>query len=117
MKSSFSFILGIREILRVATWLENPYWQYFCGETYLQTEFPIDPSSLTQWRKRIGEEGVELLLSLTIVAAKQAGLIKKTSVDKVIVDTTVMPKAIAQPTDSNPKLTLGKTALCNAYKS
>ena len=85
----------------VTTWLENPYWQYFCGETYLQTEFPIDPSSLTRWRKRIGEEGVELLLSLTIEAARQAGLIKKSSVDKVIVDTTVMPKAIAHPTDSN----------------
>ena len=43
----------------VNTWVENPYWQFFCGETYLQTELPIDPSSLTRWRKRIGEEGVE----------------------------------------------------------
>ena len=84
----------------VNTWLENPYWQYFCGETYLQTEFPIDPSSLTRWRKRIGTEGVELLLALTIDAAHTAGLIKKSSLDKVIVDTTVMPKAIAHPTDS-----------------
>jgi IS5 family transposase len=32
----------------VNTWVENPYWQYFCGETYLQTELPIDPSSLTR---------------------------------------------------------------------
>jgi IS5 family transposase len=84
----------------VATWLENPYWQFFCGETYLQTELPIDPSSLTRWRKRIGEEGVEVLLQATIEAARAAGLIKKSSVDKVIVDTTVMPKAIAHPTDS-----------------
>lgn len=84
----------------VATWLENPYWQYFCGETYLQTELPIDPSSLTRWRKRIGEEGVETLLAVTIDAARAAGLIQKSSVDKVIVDTTVMPKAIAHPTDS-----------------
>ena len=84
----------------VTTWLENPYWQYFCGETYLQTELPIDSSSLTRWRKRIGTEGVELLLALTIEAAHMAGLIKKSSLDKVIVDTTVMPKAIAHPTDS-----------------
>lgn len=84
----------------VATWLENPYWQYFCGETYLQTELPIDSSSLTRWRKRIGEEGVEVLLAVTIDAARAAGLIKKSSLDKVIVDTTVMPKAIAHPTDS-----------------
>jgi IS5 family transposase len=84
----------------VNTWLENPYWQFFTGETYLQTELPIDPSSLTRWRQRIGEEGVELLLAVTIEAARAAGLIKRNSLDKVIVDTTVMPKAIAHPTDS-----------------
>jgi transposase, IS5 family len=84
----------------VATWLENPYWQYFTGEDHLQTELPIDPSSLTRWRKRIGEEGVETLLMASIQAARAAGLIKKSSLDKVIVDTTVMPKAIAHPTDS-----------------
>jgi IS5 family transposase len=84
----------------VNTWLENPYWQYFCGETYLQTELPIDPSSLTRWRRRIGEEGVETLLAVTIEAARAAGLIKKSSAETVIVDTTVMPKALAHPTDS-----------------
>lgn len=84
----------------VATWLENPYWQYFCGESTLQTELPIDPSSLTRWRKRIGEEGVEILLAVTIEAARAAGLIKKASLNRVIVDTTVMPKAIAYPRDS-----------------
>ena len=84
----------------VNTWVENPYWQYFCGEVYLQTEAPIDPSSLTRWRKRIGEEGVETLLMLTIEAARRGGFVKACSVERVIVDTTVMPKAIAHPTDS-----------------
>lgn len=65
----------------VNTWLENPYWQYFCGEQYLQTELPINPSSLTRWRKRIGEEGVETLLTVTIEAARAAGLIRKNSVE------------------------------------
>src|SRR5580765_3728240 len=55
----------------VNTWVENPYWQFFCGEVYLQTEAPIDPSSLTRWRKRIGEEGVETLLMATIEAARR----------------------------------------------
>jgi IS5 family transposase len=72
----------------VATWLENPYWQCFCGETYLQTELPIDPSSLSRWRKRIGEEGVELLLAVTIEAARAAGLIRKSSLDYVSHDLT-----------------------------
>lgn len=84
----------------VNTWVENPYWQFFCGETYLQTEAPIDPSSLTRWRKRIGEEGVETLLAASIEAARRGGVIQKASVQQVIVDTTVMPKAIAHPTDS-----------------
>lgn len=84
----------------VNTWVENPYWRYFCGEIYLQTQAPIDPSSLTRWRKRIGEEGVETLLMATIDAARRGGVIKAASVDRVIVDTTVMPKAVAYPTDS-----------------
>lgn len=84
----------------VNTWIENPYWQHFTGEVYLQTQAPIDPSSLTRWRKRIGEEGVETLLMASIEAARRGGVIKATSVQRVIVDTTVMPKAIAHPTDS-----------------
>ncbi len=84
----------------VNTWVENPYWQYFTGETYLQTQAPIDPSSLTRWRKRIGEEGVETMLMATIDAGRRIGLLRATSTDRVIVDTTVMPKAIAHPTDS-----------------
>ncbi len=84
----------------VNTWIENPYFQYFTGETYFQTELPIDPSSLTRWRQRIGEEGVETMLAATIDAARRIGFVKAGSVDKVIVDTTVMPKAVAHPTDS-----------------
>jgi len=82
------------------TWVENPYWQHFCGTDYFQHEPPIDPSSLTRWRKRIGEEGVEQLLVGTIEAAQKGKIVKRKSFDKVIVDTTVMEKAVAYPTDS-----------------
>ena len=81
-------------------WVENPYWQVFTGETFLQTAPPINPSSLTRWRKRLGEAGIEELLAETIEAAKRAGVIKATSMKRVIVDTTVMEKAVAHPTDS-----------------
>jgi IS5 family transposase len=84
----------------VNTWVENPYWQHFTGETHLQTKAPIDPSSLTRWRRRIGEAGVETLLKVTIEAAHRGGFVKKTSFERVIVDSTVMLKAIAHPTDS-----------------
>ena len=81
-------------------WVENPYWQVFTGETYLQTEPPIDPSSLTRWRQRLGEAGIEELLAATVAAAKDGGLLLTASLKTVIVDTTVAPKAVAHPTDS-----------------
>jgi IS5 family transposase len=84
----------------VNTWIENPYFQYFTGETTFKTALPIDPSSLTRWRQRIGEEGMETMLMVTIEAVRRAELVKASSVDKVIVDTTVIPGAIAYPTDS-----------------
>jgi len=84
----------------VARWAENPYWQHFCGETFFQHRLPLDPSSLTRWRKRIGEEGVEWLLTQTIEAAKRAGVVKGNDLKRVTVDTTVMEKNIAHPTDA-----------------
>ena len=44
----------------VATWVENPYWQYFCGEQYFCHESPIDPSLMTGFRKRIGQAGLRI---------------------------------------------------------
>ena len=82
----------------MARWAENPYWQHFCGETFFQHRQPIDPSSLTRWRNRIGEEGVEWLLTETIEAGKRSGAVKGSDLKRVTVDTTVMEKNIAHPT-------------------
>ena len=84
----------------VARWVENPYHQHLTGETFFQHRLPIDPSSLTRWRGRIGEEGVEWLLTQTIRAAQRSGAIDEDSIRRVAVDTTVMEKNIAHPTDS-----------------
>jgi len=84
----------------VERWVENPYYQYFCGEEYFQHELPIDPSSLTRWRQRIGEEGAELLLAQTVAVAKQQGVLKRQSLERVSVDTTVQEKAVTYPTDA-----------------
>ena len=46
------------------------------------------------------EAGVAELLTETIEAAKRAKVIKTASPKRVIVDTTVMEKAVAHPTDS-----------------
>lgn len=84
----------------VGRFLENPYWQYFCGFDYFQHSLPLDPTSLVKWRKRLGPEGVEKLLEATIETAKQTKRLKENHVKKVNVDTTVQEKAIAFPTDA-----------------
>ena len=84
----------------VARWVENLYFQHFTGEVFFQHRPPIDPTSLTRWRKRIGEEGVEWLLTKTIEAGRKSGAVEDKSLEQVAVDTTVMEKAIAHPTDS-----------------
>ena len=84
----------------VAGLLENPYWQYFCGFKHFQHELPIDPSSLTRWRKRLGPDKIEELLSATIDTAKEEKLLTEKHVERVNVDTTVQEKAIAFPTDA-----------------
>ncbi len=84
----------------VARWLENPYWQYFCGYKYMQHEFPIHPTSMTKWRNRVGPDRVEVLLQETLNTAKRKKYLKPSQAKKVIVDTTVQEKAVAFPTDA-----------------
>lgn len=84
----------------VEKWVENAYWQFFCGYDFLQWEFPIDPSSLVRWRQRLGKEGLEKILKYSIELALSTKTIKNNSLEKTIVDTTVMPKNITHPSDS-----------------
>ena len=84
----------------VSQWLENPYWQYFCGNEYFEHGFPIDASSMTRWRKRVSEAGMEKLLEETINTGLDIGALKKASINKLNVDTTVQEKAVSFPTDA-----------------
>jgi IS5 family transposase len=84
----------------VARLLENPYWQYFCGFEFFIHRLPIDPSSLTRWRKRIGPKGLEQLLSETLETAKREEYLTEQHMERVNVDTTVQEKAITYPTDA-----------------
>ena len=91
---------GLSDEEVVTRWSENPYWQYFCGEEYFQHELPVNPSSLTRWRQRLGEVELELMLGETIAAALKSKAVKAGEFKRVTVDTTVQEKAIAFPTDS-----------------
>jgi IS5 family transposase len=84
----------------VATWVENPYWQYFSGMRFFEHKLPINPSSMTRWRKRIGEAGAEELLKETIEAGLKLKVVKSFQLKRVNIDTTVQEKEIRFPTDA-----------------
>jgi len=83
-----------------ARWVENPYYQLFCGEEFFRHKLPFDRSSLTRWRKRMGEEKLVALIQESLSAATRTGAAKPSDFARVIVDTTVQPKAVAFPTDA-----------------
>src|SRR3954447_23477324 len=81
-------------------WIENPYYQYFCGEEFFQHQLPLDRSSMTHWRNRMGEERLQALLQESLAVATRTGAMKPSELSRVIVDTTVQPKNITFPTDA-----------------
>jgi len=91
---------GLSDEVVVQRWVENPYWQYFCGEEYFQHELPIDPSSMSRFRSRIGESGCEKILQGTVKAGVRSKTVKRTDFKRITVDTTVQEKAVSFPTDS-----------------
>ena len=78
----------------VPAWVQNPYFQYFCGEAHFHWEFPCDPSDLSHFRKRIGEKGVDKIFEVSV---RLQG--KDAKSKDVIVDTTAQEKNITFPTD------------------
>jgi len=83
-----------------ARWVENPYWQYFCGYEYFQHECPLHPTTLVKWRRRVGAERLKVLLDETVATAVRMGEVRRKDLKRVLVDTTVQEKAVAYPTDA-----------------
>lgn len=79
----------------IQRWVQNPYYQVFTGEVEFQWQFPCDPSSMTNFRKRIGSEGHEKILMASICLHKE-----KIQEDEMCIDTTVQEKNITFPTDA-----------------
>jgi IS5 family transposase len=79
----------------VEQWVQNPYFQFFCGQEEFSWSAPCEPSDLVHFRHRIGEGGIQIILAMS------AGMHGKKAQEKeVVVDTTVQEKAITYPTDS-----------------
>jgi IS5 family transposase len=91
---------GLSDEAVCARYLDSPYAQLFCGETYFQHALPLDRSSMTRWRQRIGPERLELLLTESVAAAQRGDAVEDKHLRRVTIDTTVMPKAVTHPTDS-----------------
>jgi IS5 family transposase len=94
----FTFDLSDEELC--ARWVENPYFQYFCGEEFFLHELPFDRSSMTRWRQRMGEERVAALLQESLSVAVRTGAMRPEDTRRVVVDTTVQPKNVMFPTDA-----------------
>ncbi len=89
----------------VVQWVLNPYYQYFCGEVHFRYCQPVDPATLVKWRRRLGEEGIEWMLTAVLQSALKCGAVEAGDLAYVCVDSTVMEriaarKNIAYPTDS-----------------
>jgi IS5 family transposase len=76
-------------------WVENPYWQYFTGEQFFQHQPPFDSTDFPKFRHRIGEQGMEKVLALSVKL--HPGAEKEVEVQ---IDPTVQEKAITFPTDT-----------------
>ncbi len=79
----------------VEQWQENVYYQYFCGEQSIQTCAPCTPTELVEFRKRIGEDGVELILKESIRMNDDHD-----DIGRSFIDSTVQEKNVTFPTDA-----------------
>ena len=64
-------------------WLENPYFQLFCGEEFFQHKLPFDRSSLTRWRQRMGEDKLVALIQESLNVATRTGAARPADFSKV----------------------------------
>ena len=94
------YLYNVSDEVVVASWVENPYWQHFCGEEYFAHKLPCDATSLVKWRQRVGVEGSEKLLKESLAAAQREAVLTEAEIQRVNVDTTVQEKASAFPTDA-----------------
>ena len=79
----------------IPAWIQNPYFQYFCGEAHFQWKQPCDPSDLVHFRKRIGADGIEKIFAQSVRIHGKQGQNKN-----INIDSTAQEKNITFPTDT-----------------
>ena len=107
---------NVSDEMVVAQFTENAYYQYFCGMDAFTTKRPCVPTELVEFRHRIGESGIELILkesirvNLVLEDRKKEEEGKKNHKDgrgrkadaeqTAFIDSTVQEKNVTYPTDS-----------------
>src|ERR1700723_274862 len=81
-------------------WIENPYFQFFCGEEFFQHRLQIGRASLTRWRQRMGDAKLTALIQESLSVATRTEAMKPRDLARVVVDTTVKPTGVMFPTDA-----------------
>ena len=72
----------------------------FCGEEFFQHALVFDRSSLTRWRQRMGQDKLKALLQESLAVATRTDAMRPSDLARVVIDTTVQPKAVMFPTDA-----------------
>ncbi len=103
--------LGISDRETVEQIRENPYLQYFIGQSTYSNELPFDPSLLVHFRQRISAELVNKVNERMVKKIwettpsppekKKDSVAKNESLNqgKLIIDATCAPADISYPTD------------------
>src|SRR3954453_14408969 len=103
---------GVSDEEICAQWVENPYMQAFCGEAFFRHVLPLDRSSLTRWRTRIGADPLEALLAETIAAATRSEALPPERLERP----RSMPACRPRPWPTQPTAT-GSCAASNGSRA
>jgi IS5 family transposase len=103
-------IFNVSDDAIMTTWTQNVYYQAFSNKEFYTSLRPFDPSTLCNFRKRVGKDGLEIIFA-EIVRIHGPECLEK----EAIIDSTVQGKYTTYPTDT--KLRLSVINQCNAFAS
>jgi IS5 family transposase len=83
----------------ILAWTQNVYYQAFSGNDFFTIKKPFDASTLCNFRKRVGPEGLEIIFAETVRIHGSECLEQE-----AIIDSTVQGKYTTYPTDTNLRL-------------
>lgn len=92
------YLRNISDESVVLQWSENAYYQYFCGQLEFLPKEPYEASDLVHFRNRIGEQGMEIILSESIRVNTEND--DENHFNTAFIDSTVQEKNVTYPTDA-----------------